>query len=116
MDEPHVERGVLKTVEAAGDVRIDRALVGMVSGRDVSITNAGAGPVAAQGDVQITMGGCGPVLARGGVSITNGGARSRHCKNSIRVTSFSVLGSTPRKPIRPVPGRCVRKIFVVTAR
>jgi hypothetical protein len=73
MDQPMVERGVLKTVEAAGDVRLERALVGFVSARDVTIQQAGAGPVAAQGNVGVSMGGCGPVLARGDVSIQMGG-------------------------------------------
>ena len=65
MDQPgeeHTEQGILKTVEAAGDVTVERALVGVVNGRDVTITQAGAGPIAAQGDVNIQQGGCGPVL------------------------------------------------------
>ena len=49
MDQPneqHTEQGILKTVEAAGDVTVERALVGVVNGRDVSMTQAGAGPIA----------------------------------------------------------------------
>ena len=45
MDQPneqHTEQGILKTVEAAGDVTVERALVGVVNGRDVSITQAGS--------------------------------------------------------------------------
>lgn len=76
MDQPsdqHAEQGILKTVEAAGDVMVDRALVGVVNGRDVSITRAAAGPVAAQGDVRIQQGGCGPVLVGGNLEIRQGG-------------------------------------------
>ena len=47
MDEPVAERGVLKTVEAAGDVSVERALVGLISPRDVSLEQAAAGPIAA---------------------------------------------------------------------
>jgi hypothetical protein len=73
MDEPVAERGVLKTVEAAGDVRVERSLVGLINARDVSLEQAASGPVAASGTVTITNGGCGPVMAGGDVSITNGG-------------------------------------------
>ena len=76
MDEPVAERGVLKTVEAAGDVRVERALVGLINARDVSLDQAASGPVAASGAVTITNGGCGPIVARGDVSIHNGGTQS----------------------------------------
>ncbi len=39
MDQPseeHIEQGILKTIEAAGDVTVERALVGVVNGRDVT--------------------------------------------------------------------------------
>jgi hypothetical protein len=73
MDRPVEEQGLLKGVEAAGDVRIERSLVGVVSGRDVSVAQAVAGPVAAQGDVKIHQGGCGPVLVGRDLSIHQGG-------------------------------------------
>ena len=36
MDQPseeHIEQGILKTIEAAGNVTVERALVGVVNGR-----------------------------------------------------------------------------------
>src|SRR3970282_2293500 len=63
MDEPVAERGVLKTVEAAGDVRVERVLVGVISARDVSLDRAASGPVAASGTVTITNGGGGAGVA-----------------------------------------------------
>ena len=89
----HVEdRRVVGTLEAAGNVTMERSLVGALSAHnvriekaaagptlasgDVTITNGGCGPVLCSGDVTITNGGCGPVLARGNVSFTNGGTQS----------------------------------------
>lgn len=79
---------VVGTIQGA-DVRIDRTLAGVVraqratlersialavtAGGDVSLREAGCGPVAAGGSVQIQQGGCGPVAAAGDVTITDGG-------------------------------------------
>ncbi len=89
----HVETGrMVRTLEAAGDVTVERALVGALRAREVrvqmgaagpvlasggvSLERAGCGPVMTKGDVTITQGGCGPVLAAGSVSITQGGTQS----------------------------------------
>jgi hypothetical protein len=89
----HVEAGrVVGTLEAAGDVRVERTLVGALSAHnvhlemaaagpvlasgDVTLERAGCGPVLCAGDMTITQGGCGPVLAKGAVSITQGGTQS----------------------------------------
>jgi hypothetical protein len=88
MDQPnevHTEQGILKTVEAAGDVTVERALVGVVNGRDVSITQAGAGPVAAQGDVRIQQGGCGPVLVGGDLRIHQGGCGPAMVRGNLSI-------------------------------
>lgn len=63
----------LKTVEAAGDVSVERAFVGAVSARDVHLKQAAAGPVMAGGAVSIEQGGCGPLMTAGNVSIEQGG-------------------------------------------
>ncbi len=92
MDEHLEERRIVGTLEAAGDVTLQRSLVGalsahnvrleqaaagpMMTSGDVTIQNGGCGPVMCSGDVSITNGGCGPVLARGNVSFTNGGTQS----------------------------------------
>ena len=73
MDQPHAQRGVMKTIEAAGDVSVERSLVGVVNARDVSIRQAAAGPIATQGNVVITQGGCGPALVGGDLTIRQGG-------------------------------------------
>jgi hypothetical protein len=88
MDQPveeHAEQGILKTVEAAGDVTVERALVGVVNGRDVSITQAGAGPIAAQGDVRIQQGGCGPVLVGGDLRIHQGGCGPAMVRGNLSI-------------------------------
>jgi len=88
MDQPseqHTEQGILKTVEAAGDVTVERALVGVVNGRDVSITQAGAGPIAAQGDVRIQQGGCGPVLVGGDLRIHQGGCGPAMVRGNLSI-------------------------------
>src|SRR5262245_25017156 len=79
------EQGIVKTLEAAGDVRLERALVGVVSARDVSLQQAGAGPVAAQGDVNITQGGCGPVLVGGDLTIRQGGCGPSMVRGSLSI-------------------------------
>lgn len=82
----HAEQGIMKTVEAAGDVGIHQALVGLVSGRDVTITRAGAGPVAAQGDVRIQQGGCfGPALVGGDLRIQQGGCGPAMVRGSLSI-------------------------------
>jgi hypothetical protein len=63
----------LKTVEAAGDVKVERAFVGAVSARDVHLKQSAAGPVMAAGAVWIERGGCGPLMTAGNVSIERGG-------------------------------------------
>ena len=88
MDQPneeHTEHGILKTVEAAGDVTVERALVGVVNGRDVTITQAGAGPIAAQGDVNIQQGGCGPVLVGRDLTIRQGGCGPAMVRGSLSI-------------------------------
>jgi hypothetical protein len=88
MDQPseeHIEQGILKTVEAAGDVTVERALVGVVNGRDVTITQAGAGPIAAQGDVTIQQGGCGPVLVGRDLTIRQGGCGPAMVRGSLSI-------------------------------
>jgi hypothetical protein len=70
----HVETGrVVGTIEAAGDVEVERALVGAVSAHNVEMRSAAAGPVLASGDLSIERGGCGPVMCSGNVTITQGG-------------------------------------------
>jgi len=88
MDQPseeHIEQGILKTIEAAGDVAVERALVGVVNGRDVTITQAGAGPIAAQGDVTIQQGGCGPVLVGRDLTIRQGGCGPAMVRGSLSI-------------------------------
>lgn len=60
-------------LEFEEDVRIERALVGVVRARDVHLHQAAAGPIAAGGSVSILQGGCGPVIANGSVTIHQGG-------------------------------------------
>jgi hypothetical protein len=62
--------GVLTT---EGDLTLERSLVGVVRARDVHLTQAAAGPVAAAGSLTIHQGGCGPVVTAGDVTITQGG-------------------------------------------
>ncbi len=80
----HASRGILRSVEAAGDVQVERALVGMVNGRDVSIERSACGPVMAGGDVAITQGGCGPMVAGGDVTITQGGCGPMVARGDVR--------------------------------
>jgi len=79
----HSSPKVLRTIEAAGDVSVERALIGMVNGRDVSLTMAGAGPVIASGQVSIHQGGCGPLMAGGDVSINQGGCGPVIAKGNV---------------------------------
>jgi hypothetical protein len=70
----HVETGrLVGAIEAAGDVTIERSLVGAVSAHNVHLEQSGAGPVLASGDLSIERGGCGPVMCSGDVAITQGG-------------------------------------------
>ena len=81
----HSTARVVKAIEAAGDVTLERALVGMVSGRDVHLTMAGAGPVIASGQVSINQGGCGPLMAGGDVSIHQGGCGPIIAKGDVSI-------------------------------
>jgi len=76
---------VLRTIEAAGDVTVERALVGMVNGRDIHLTQAGAGPVIASGQVTIHQAGCGPLMAGGDVSINQGGCGPVIAKGDVSI-------------------------------
>jgi hypothetical protein len=76
---------VVRAIEAAGDVTLQRALVGMVSGRDVHLTMAGAGPVVASGQVAINQGACGPLMSGGGVSIRQGGSGPIIAKGNVSI-------------------------------
>jgi hypothetical protein len=75
----------VKAIEAAGDMTLDRALVGKVSGRDVHLTMAGAGPVIASGQVNINQGGCGPLMTGGDVSIHQGGSGPVIAKGDVSI-------------------------------
>jgi hypothetical protein len=113
----HMESGrVVGAIEAAGDVSIERALVGAVSAHnvrlemgaagpvlasgDVTIERAGCGPLMCSGDVTITQGGCGPVLSAGNVSISQGGTQSV-IAGEARLGSGSFVGlvASPRVTI-----------------
>lgn len=61
------------SVEFETDAVVKGSVLGAVRARDVHLTNAGAGFVAAGGNVSVLNGGCGPVVATGGVTIHNGG-------------------------------------------
>jgi hypothetical protein len=61
------------SLEFEKDASVTRSVVGAVRARDVHLTQAMAGLVAADGNLSILNGGCGPVLANGGVTIRNGG-------------------------------------------
>jgi hypothetical protein len=64
---------VARSVEFETDATVTSSVVAAVRARDVHLTNAAAGMVAADGNVSILNGGCGPVVASGGVTIRNGG-------------------------------------------
>ncbi len=66
-------QGVAKALEFESDAQVTNSFVGLVKARDVHLTDAGAGFVAAEGNFSILNGGCGPVIANGGVTIRNGG-------------------------------------------
>lgn len=83
MDE-HVEtKRILGSLETAGDVGIQRSLVGAISAHDVNLLQAASGPVMASGDVTITQGGCGPLMCSGDVTITNGGCGPTIARGSV---------------------------------
>ena len=67
------QTGKLLSVESKGDANVTRSVVGAVKARDVYLSRAAAGLIAAGGNFSIENGGCGPVLAGGGVTIRNGG-------------------------------------------
>jgi hypothetical protein len=66
-------RSAAKALEFETDALVKNSLVGRVKARDVHLTEAAAGFVAAEGNFSILNGGCGPVIANGGVTIRNGG-------------------------------------------
>jgi hypothetical protein len=66
-------RNVARALEFESDANVTRSVIGALKARDVHLTNAGAGLVAAQGSFSILNGGAGPVLANGPVTIRNGG-------------------------------------------
>lgn len=85
--EEHVEdRRVVGTLEAAGDVRLERSLVGAISAHNVHIERAAAGPIMTTGDVRIQQGGCGPVMCSGDVSIRQGGCGPILARGSVWIT------------------------------
>ena len=65
--------GAASAIEFGSDATVTRSLVGLMSARDVHLTDAVAGFVAAKGNLSILNGGSGPVIARGGVTIRYGG-------------------------------------------
>jgi len=83
-----MDHGVAKSLEFETDANVTNSLVGLVKARDVHLTDAGAGFVAAEGNFSILNGGCGPVIANGGVTIRNGGCgshdRERRCLDRVR--------------------------------
>jgi hypothetical protein len=60
-------------LEFESDASVTRSIVGLMRARDVHLTGAAAGLVAAKGNLSILNGGAGPVLANGSVTIRNGG-------------------------------------------
>lgn len=66
-------RGASSALEFTSDTNVSSTIVGLVRARDVHLTRAAAGLVAAEGNVSILNGACGPVVANGGVTIRNGG-------------------------------------------
>jgi hypothetical protein len=67
------DQGADRALESPSDAKVTKSIVGIVRGRDVHLTGAAAGLVAAGGSLSVQNGGCGPVLAIGGVTIRNGG-------------------------------------------
>lgn len=65
--------GASGALEFGSDADVTTAVVGLMKARDVHLTMAAAGLVAANGNLSIENGGCGPVLANGDVAIHNGG-------------------------------------------
>ncbi len=80
----HRGRGILKSIEAAGDVQVERSLIGMVNGHDVAIARGACGPVMAGGSVSVTQGGCGPVVAGGDVTLHQAGCGPLVAKGDVR--------------------------------
>jgi hypothetical protein len=68
MDQPseeHIEQGILKTIEAAGDVTVD---------------------------LTIRQGGCGPAMVRGSLSIQQGGTQSALVAGPATIGSGAFVG------------------------
>ena len=61
-------------MDAMQDVQVEKGFVGAVRARDVTVRNAAAGAVAANGDVIVTNGGMGAAAVAGNLAITNGAA------------------------------------------
>ncbi len=84
MDEESTPK-VVRSIEAAGDVALERSLVGMITARDISLTMAAAGPIVASGQVTIQQGGTGPMMAGGDVSIRQGGCGPLIAKGNVSI-------------------------------
>jgi hypothetical protein len=82
----HVEtKRVVGSLEAAGDVDVERSLVGAINAHDVRLHQAASGPVMASGDVTITQGGCGPVVCSGDLSIRQGGCGPTIVRGNVTI-------------------------------
>ena len=61
-------------MDVTQDVQVEKGLVGAVRGREVTMRNAAAGAVTANGDLIVTNGGLGAAAVGGNLAITNGGS------------------------------------------
>ncbi len=61
-------------MDVTQDVQVEKGLVGAVRGREVTMRNAAAGAVTANGDLIVTNGGLGASAVGGNLAITNGGS------------------------------------------
>ncbi|HZD16578.1 MAG TPA: hypothetical protein VE669_00400 [Actinomycetota bacterium] len=85
MDEHTETKRVVGSLEAAGDVAVERSLIGALSAHNVNLHQAASGPVMASGDVAITQGGCGPVMCSGDVSIRQGGCGPMIARGNVSI-------------------------------
>lgn len=85
-------RNAAKSLEFESDANVTNSLVGMVRARDVHLTDAAAGFVAAEGNFSILNGGCGPVIANGGVTIRNGGCGPMISNGDVSIESGGTQG------------------------
>src|SRR5581483_5521688 len=88
----HRGRGILKSIEAAGDVQVERSLIGMVNGHDVAIARGACGPVVAGVDVTLLQAGCRPLVAKGDVRFEQGGCQSVIAGGGVTVGPSSFVG------------------------